>query len=159
MKSVRFVGYTDACSAQRLQALTLLTKKAGIKLVGKELFMRADTSVTAQPLKLAEAAPDAMDIAALGNGAAMPQLALVERCLRDEIHQTRAASTAVLMRLGAKATKGNFFTADPLVVAELLPDSRASRAPCEKFTATFEAIPVRPAERKRGNRGSSPVFP
>ena len=140
VKSVGFLGYTDAYGEQWLQALTPLLEKAGIKLVGAERFARADTSVTAQALKLASANPDAMVIVASGSGAAMPQLAMVERGFKGKVYQTHAAATKDLMRVGGKATEGTFVTAGPVVVAEQLPDGHPSKALGVKFNAAYEAI-------------------
>jgi hypothetical protein len=66
VKTVGFLGYTDAYGEQWLQALTPLLEKAGIKLLATERFARADTSVTAQALKLTAANPDAMLVVASG---------------------------------------------------------------------------------------------
>jgi branched-chain amino acid transport system substrate-binding protein len=140
VKSVGFLGYTDAFGEQWLQALTPLLDKAGIKLVGSERFARADTSVTAQALKLTAANPDAMVIVASGSGAAMPQLGLIERGYKGKIYQTHGAATKDLMRVGGKATEGTFVTAGPVVVAEQLPDSHPSKALGVKFNATYEQI-------------------
>ena len=65
VKSVGFIGYTDAYGEQWLQALTPLLEKAGIRLVVTERFARADTSVTAQALKIASANPDAVVVLSL----------------------------------------------------------------------------------------------
>jgi branched-chain amino acid transport system substrate-binding protein len=138
VKTVGFLGYTDAYGEQWLQALTPLLDKAGIKLVGAERFARADTSVTAQALKLASANPDAMVIVASGSGAAMPQLGLVERGYKGKFYQTHAAATKDLMRVGGKATEGTFVTAGPVVVAEQLPEGHPSKALGVKFNTAYE---------------------
>ncbi len=140
VKSVGFIGYTDAYGEQWLQALTPLLDKAGIKLLAAERFARADTSVTAQALKLTAANPDAMVVVASGSGAAMPQLGLVERGFKGKIYQTHAAATRDLMRVGGKATEGTFVTSGPVVVAEQLPDSHPSKALGVKFNAEYEKI-------------------
>lgn len=140
VKTVGFLGYTDAYGEQWLQALTPLLDKAGIKLLATERFARADTSVTAQALKLTAANPDAMVVVASGSGAAMPQLGLVERGFKGRIYQTHAAATRDLMRVGGKATEGTYVTAGPVVVAEQLPDSHPSKALGVKFNAEYEKI-------------------
>ncbi|MBL8316716.1 MAG: ABC transporter substrate-binding protein [Rubrivivax sp.] len=140
VKTVGFLGYTDAYGEQWLQALTPLLDKAGIKLLATERFARADTSVTAQALKLTAANPDAMVVVASGSGAAMPQLGLVERGFKGKIYQTHAAATRDLMRVGGKATEGTYVTAGPVVVAEQLPDSHPSKALGVKFNAEYEKI-------------------
>ena len=139
VKSVGFIGYTDAYGEQWLQALKPLLDKAGIKLLGEERFARADTSVTAQALKLTAANPDAMVVVASGSGAAMPQLAIIERGYKGKFYQTHAAATKDLMRVGGKAVEGTFVTSGPVVVAEQLPDSHPSKALGVKFNAAYEA--------------------
>ena len=140
VKSVGFLGYTDAYGEQWLQALTPLLDKAGIKLLATERFARADTGVTAQALKLVAANPDAMVVVASGSGAAMPQLGLVERGYKGKVYQTHAAATKDLMRIGGKAVEGTFVTSGPVVVAEQLPDSHPSKALGVKFNAAYEQI-------------------
>lgn len=140
VKSVGFIGYTDAYGEQWLQALLPLLDKAGIKLLATERFARADTSVTAQALKLTAANPDAMIIVASGSGAAMPQLALVERGFKGKYYQTHAAASKDLMRVGGKAVEGTFVTSGPVVVAEQLPASHPSKALGMKFNAAYEQI-------------------
>jgi branched-chain amino acid transport system substrate-binding protein len=138
VKSVGFLGYTDAYGEQWLQALNPLLEKAGIKMLGVERFARSDTSVTAQALKLASLNPDAMVIVASGSGAAMPQLGLVERGYKGKYYQTHAAATRDLMRVGGKAVEGTFVTSGPVVVAEQLPDNHPSKAVGMKFNADYE---------------------
>lgn len=140
VKSVGFLGYTDAYGEQWLQALNPLLEKAGIKLVGAERFARADTSVTAQALKLVSANPDAMVVVASGSGAAMPQLGLVDRGFKGKVYQTHAAATRDLMRVGGKAVEGTYVTSGPVVVAEQLPDNHPSKALGVKFNAEYEKI-------------------
>ncbi|MFZ4651364.1 MAG: ABC transporter substrate-binding protein [Rubrivivax sp.] len=140
VKSVGFLGYTDAYGEQWLEAVKPLLDKAGIKLVGVERFARSDTSVTAQALKLTAANPDAMIVVASGSGAAMPQLGLVERGYKGKFYQTHAAATRDLMRVGGKAVEGTFVTSGPVVVAEQLPDNHPSKALGTKFNAEYEKI-------------------
>jgi branched-chain amino acid transport system substrate-binding protein len=140
VKSVAFLGYTDAYGEQWLQALQPLLDKNGIKLLASERFARSDTSVTAQALKLTAANPDAMIVVASGSGAAMPQLALVERGFKGKYYQTHAAASKDLMRVGGKAVEGTFVTAGPVVVAEQLPDSNLSKTAGVKFNAEYEKL-------------------
>ena len=140
VKTVGFIGYTDAYGEQWLQALKPLLEKAGIRLVAEERFARADTSVTAQALKISSANPDAVVVVASGSGAAMPQLGIIDRGYKGKFYQTHAAATRDLMRVGGKAVEGTFVTAGPVVVAEQLPDSHPSKALGVKFNAEYEKI-------------------
>jgi branched-chain amino acid transport system substrate-binding protein len=138
VKSVGFIGYTDAYGELWLQALTPRLEKAGIKLVATERFARTDTSVTAQALKITSANPDAVVVVATGSGAAMPQLGIAERGFKGKYYQTHAAATKDLMRVGGKTVEGTFVTSGPVVVVEQLPDGHPSKAVGLKFVQAYE---------------------
>ena len=138
VKTVGFLGYTDAYGEQWLKEVTPLLDKAGIKLVGTERFARTDTSVTPQALKLVAANPDAMLVVASGSGAAMPQLGLIERGFKGKIYQTHAAATMDLMRVGGKAVEGTFVAAGPVIVPDQLPDSHPSKKVALDFVAKYD---------------------
>ena len=128
VKTVGFLGYTDAYGESWLKEFTAQGEKAGIKVVAAERFARSDTSVTPQALKLVSANPDAMLIVASGSGAAMPHKAIIERGYKGKVYQTHAAATPDLVRIGGKDVEGAFVVSGPAVVAEQLPDSHPSKA-------------------------------
>ena len=119
VKSVGFLGYSDAYGETWLNDFRPQAEKAGIKFGPVERFARADTSVTGQALKLVQANPEAILVVASGSGAAMPQMALAERGYKGKIYQTHAAATRDLMRVGGKAVEGGFVVSGPAVVAPL----------------------------------------
>ncbi len=138
VKTIGFLGYTDAYGEQWLKEITPLLDKAGIKIVATERFARTDTSVTPQALKLTAANPDAMLIVASGSGAAMPHMAVVDRGYKGKIYQTHAAATQDLMRVGGKAVEGAFVVSGPAVIAEQLPDSHPSKQKAIDFVQKYE---------------------
>src|SRR5438105_2812956 len=127
VKSVGFLGYTDAYGETWLKDLTAIAEKAGIKMGPVERFARTDTSVTGQALKLTSANPDAILVVASGSGAAMPHRALVERGYKGKIYQTHSAASRDLMRVGGKDVEGAFVVSGPAVVAEQLPERNPSK--------------------------------
>ena len=135
VKTVGFLGYTDAYGEQWLKEFTPVAEKDGIKLVATERFARPDTSVTPQALKLVSANPDAMLIVASGSGAAMPEMADRGRGYKGKIYQTHAAATKDLMRIGGKAVEGTFVVSGPAVIAEQLPDSHPSKKVADRLRA------------------------
>jgi branched-chain amino acid transport system substrate-binding protein len=139
VKTIGFLGYTDAYGEQWLKEITPQLDKAGIKIVATERFARTDTSVTPQALKINAANPDAVLVVASGSGAAMPQLGLAERGYKGKIYQTHAAATQDLMRVGGKAVEGTFVVSGPAVIAEQLPDSHPSKKVSMDFVNKFEA--------------------
>jgi branched-chain amino acid transport system substrate-binding protein len=138
IKTVGFLGYTDAYGEGWLHDFTAEAEKNGIKVIATERFARADTSVTAQALKLVSANPDAMLIVASGSGAAMPHKAIVERDFKGKIYQTHAAASRDLMRVGGKDVEGAYVVSGPAVVAEQLPDSHPSKKIALAFVAQYE---------------------
>lgn len=140
VKTVGFLGYTDAYGELWLKALTAEAAKNGIKIVATERFARADTSVTGQVLKLTSANPDAILIVASGSGAGMPQKAVMERGFKGKVYQTHAAATQDLMRTAGKDAEGTFVVSGPATVAEQLPDTHPSKAAAVAFVQGYEKV-------------------
>ncbi|MGM9425307.1 ABC transporter substrate-binding protein [Hydrogenophaga sp. MI9] len=138
IKTIGFLGYTDAYGEQWLKEITPQLDKAGIKIVATERFARTDTSVTPQALKITAANPDAVLIVASGSGAAMPQMAIVDRGFKGKIYQTHAAATQDLMRVGGKAVEGTLVVSGPAVIAEQLPDKHPSKPVAIDFVQKYE---------------------
>jgi branched-chain amino acid transport system substrate-binding protein len=138
VKTVGFLGYTDAYGEGWLKDFTPEAEKAGIKVVAVERFARPDTSVTAQALKLTSANPDAVLIVASGSGAAMPHMAMVERGYKGKIYQTHAAASRDLMRVGGKAVEGGYVVSGPAVIAEQLSESHPSKKLAIDFVQKYE---------------------
>ena len=138
IKTIGFLGYTDAYGELWLKAITAEGEKNGIKVVAAERFARSDTSVTAQALKLTAAKPDAMLVVASGSGAAMPHKAIVERGYKGKIYQTHAAASMDLMRVGGKDVEGAFVVSGPATVGDILPDSHPSKKVAKDFVTKYE---------------------
>jgi branched-chain amino acid transport system substrate-binding protein len=140
IKTVGFLGYTDAYGEQWLKEITPMLDKAGIKIVATERFARTDTSVTPQALKLTSANPDAMLIVASGSGAAMPEMAVIERGYKGKIYQTHAAATMDLMRVGGKAVEGTYVVSGPVIAPDQLPDSNPSKKLALDFATKYDKV-------------------
>lgn len=141
VKTVGFLGYTDAYGESWLNDFRAQTAAlGGPQVVAVERFARADTSVTAQALKLVSANPDAMLIVASGSGAAMPHKAIVERGFKGKIYQTHAAATRDLMRVGGKDVEGAFVVSGPAVIPEQLPAGHRSKPLAADFVAKYEKV-------------------
>lgn len=139
IKTVGFLGYTDAYGESWLKDFQdQSTQLGGPKIVATERFARADTSVTAQALKLVSANPDAMLVVASGSGAAMPHTALIERGYKGRIYQTHAAASRDLMRVGGKDVEGAYVVSGPAVIPEQLPANHPSKAIAADFVAKYE---------------------
>jgi branched-chain amino acid transport system substrate-binding protein len=140
VKTVGFLGYTDAYGEGWLKEFTPIAEKAGIKIIAAERFARTDTGVTAQALKVTAANPDAMLIVASGSGAAMPHKAVVERGFKGKIYQTHAAATRDLMRVGGKDIEGSYVVSGPVIAPEQLPESHPSKKLALDFVQKYEKV-------------------
>jgi len=138
VKTVGFLGYTDAYGEQWLKAFTAAGDKEGVKVVAAERFARTDTGVTAQALKLTAANPDAMLVVASGSGAAMPEMAILDRGYKGKIYQTHAAATKDLMRVGGKAVEGTYVVSGPVIAPAQLPDSNPSKKLALDFAQKYD---------------------
>jgi len=139
VKTVGFLGYTDAYGESWLNDFKAQSQAlGGPQIIATERFARADTSVTAQALKLVSANPDAMLIVASGSGAAMPHKGIVERGYKGKIYQTHAAASRDLVRVGGKDVEGAFVASGPAVIPEQLPANHPSKALAADFVAKYE---------------------
>jgi branched-chain amino acid transport system substrate-binding protein len=138
VKTIGFLGYTDAYGELWLKEITKQAEAAGIKVIAAERFARPDTSVTPQALKLVAANPDAILVVASGSGAAMPHKGLIERGYKGKIYQTHAAATPDLVRIGGKDVEGSYVVSGPAVTAEQLPDNHPSKAVAVSFVKRYE---------------------
>lgn len=140
VKTFAFLGYSDAYGEVWLKEMTRLAKQAGINLTTAERFGRADTSVTAQALRVISSNPDAVLVVASGSGAAMPHKTLIERGYKGKIYQTHSAASRDLIRLGGKDVEGSFVISGPAVMPEILPDTNPSKKLAADYVQRYEKI-------------------
>jgi len=140
VKSVGFIGYTDAYGEVWLNAMKKLGPSYGVTMGDVERFARTDTGVTAQALKLVASNPDAILVVASGSGAAMPHRAIVERGYKGKIYQTHAAASRDLVRVGGKEVEGAYVVSGPAVAPEQLPDSNPSKKLALDYVHKYEQM-------------------
>lgn len=138
VKTLGFIGFSDGYGESWLKEMTKAAEAAGIKMAAVERFNRTDTSVTGQALKLANAKPDAILVAASGTPSALPQLALLDRGYKGQIYQTHGTATKEYIRVGGKAVDGTILPAGPVIVANQLPDSHPSKKVGIDYSRQYE---------------------
>lgn len=139
VKTIGFIGFSDSWGDLWTAEYKKQGEPAGIKMTVEERYARADTSVAGQALKVVAAKPDAVLIAASGTGAALPQIALRERGFAGLIYQTHGAVSNDFLRIAAKSAEGLVLPSGPPVVAELQPDSAATKKPGLTLVQQYEA--------------------
>ncbi len=138
VKSVGYIGFADPFGESWFAAFKPLIEQAGINLVASERYNRADTSVTAQILKIASANPDAVMIGASGTPAVLPHLGLVERAYKVRVYHTHGIVNKAVLTLGGAKLDGAFVPMGPGMIAESLPDSHPSKKPALEYAAAYE---------------------
>jgi branched-chain amino acid transport system substrate-binding protein len=138
VKTYAYLGYSDAYGESWFKDFTTAAGKAGLQPVAIERFNRADTTVTAQTLKVIAAKADAILIGASGSGAAMPHKALNERGYKGKIYQTHGAASRDLIRLGGKDVEGSYVVAGLAILPEGLPDDHPSKKLATEFVSRYE---------------------
>ncbi|WP_342361493.1 ABC transporter substrate-binding protein [Terrarubrum flagellatum] len=149
VKTVGYIGFTDAWGDLVYDALMKAAEPAGIKVLTNERYARADTTVTAQTLKIIAARPDAVMTGGAGTPGALPFLALKERGYRGPIYGTHALINPDFIRVGGAAVEGVLAPTGPVIVAEQLPDSN----PIKKISMDFRA-----AHLKANNMPATDAF-
>jgi branched-chain amino acid transport system substrate-binding protein len=134
VKTVGYIGYSDGWGDLVYGGLE---KSAdGMKILTNERFARADTSVTAQALRIMAAAPDAVMTGGSGTPGALPFIALRERGYTKEIYGTPAIINPDFIRVGGPSVEGVIASTGPVVVAEQLPDSY----PTKKVSLDYQKV-------------------
>lgn len=149
IKSLGYIGFSDAWGDLVYGALSKTALPVGIKILTDERYARPDTSVTAQTLKIIAARPDAVMTGGSGTPGALPFLALRERGYRGPIYGTHALINPDFIRVGGAAVEGVLAPTGPVIVAEQLLDSN----PVKKVGLEFRAV-----HQKINNVASTDAF-
>jgi branched-chain amino acid transport system substrate-binding protein len=139
IKTVGFIGFADAYGEGWLNEFGKAAGLKGLKVVATERYNRADTSVTAQVLKLTSAQPEAVLIAGSGTPAALPAAALAERGYTGKVYQTHGVANNDFLRVGGKNVEGTYLPSGPVLVADQLPASHPLKKSALDYVAKYEA--------------------
>lgn len=140
VKSIAFIGFADAYGDSWLAEVTAQAARRGIRVAATERYLRTDTSVTAQVLKVMATSPDAVLIAAAGTPGALPQKTLRERGFKGPIYQTYGIANTEFLKISGKDAEGAYFAAGPVLVASQLDAGNPIRPVGEALTRRYEAV-------------------
>src|ERR1700677_834199 len=145
VKTVGYIGYSDGWGDLVYGGLEKSADPDGIKILTNERYARADTSVTAQALRIMAAAPDAVMTGGSGTPGALPFIALRERGYTKEIYGTPALINPDFVRVGGAAVEGVIASTGPVVVAEQLPDSYPTKKIALEYQEAYQKAHGEPA--------------
>jgi len=138
IKTVGFIGFADAYGEGWWTEFSKLAPARGLKIIVSERFQRTDTSVTAQVLKITQAAPEAVLIGASGTPAALPQKTLKERGYAGKIYQTHGVANNDFLRVCGKDCEGTYLPAGPVLVAAQLAGDHPVKKSAQAYIDVYE---------------------
>ena len=137
LKSVAFIGFSDAFGDLMYESLSASAKAADIKVVANERYARSDSSVTAQLLRALAARPDAIMLGGTGTPGALPVIGLSERGYKGPLYGNHGLISADFLRLAGKAANGIICPTGPVTAAEQLAAGNPIREVALAFRAAF----------------------
>ena len=140
VKTVGYIGFSDAWGDLVYDALMKATPAAGIKVMGNERYARADSSVTGQILKLLAMRPDAVMTGGAGTPGALPFLALKERGFKGGVYGQHGLINSAFVRVVGAAGEGALMPTGPIIVAEQLPDGYPTKKIGLEFRSIFQKV-------------------
>ncbi|WP_439364160.1 ABC transporter substrate-binding protein [Bradyrhizobium sp. DASA03005] len=138
LKTVAFIGFSDALGDLLYDSLSQSAKAAEIKVIANERYARSDSSVTAQVLRALAARPDAIMLGGTGTPGALPAIALSERGYRGPLYGNNGMISADFLRLAGKAADGIICPTGPVIAAEQLPPSNPIQKVALAYRAAYE---------------------
>jgi len=140
VKTVGYIGFSDAWGDLVYEALMKSAPAAGIKVLGNERYARADASVTGQILKLLAMKPDAVMTGGAGTPGALPFLALNERGFKGPVYGQHGLINPDFVRVVGAAGQGALMPTGPVIVAEQLPDEYPTKKIAMDFRKVFQKV-------------------
>ncbi|GAA4350037.1 ABC transporter substrate-binding protein [Variovorax defluvii] len=140
VKTVGYIGFSDAWGDLVYNALMKSAPGAGIKVLGNERYARADASVTGQVLKLLALKPDAVMTGGAGTPGALPFLALQERGFKGPMYGQHGLINPDFVRVVGAAGQGALMPTGPVIVAEQLPADYPTKKIAMDFRAAFQKV-------------------
>ncbi|ANN79277.1 ABC transporter substrate-binding protein [Bordetella flabilis] len=127
IKRVGFIGLNDPYGENWYKVFSALAAQQRIDIVASERYLRTDSSVTGQALKLLAAAPDAVLVAAPGGASVLPETTLFDLGYKGKFYQTHGAALPDFLKLGGKKVEGTILAASLMLVLPEIPDSNPSK--------------------------------
>jgi len=140
VKTVGYIGFSDAWGDLVYDALMKAAPAAGIKVVSNERYARADQSVTGQVLKIIALHPDAVMTGGAGTPGALPFLALQERGFKGKVYGQHGLINPDFVRVVGGAGQGALMPTGPVIVAEQLPNDYPTKKIAMDFRAAFQKV-------------------
>jgi branched-chain amino acid transport system substrate-binding protein len=138
VKTVGFIGYSDPYGESWHRTFVPMAQKAGIQIVANERYARQDTSVIGQVAKLTGAKPDAILVAGVAAGAALPHVQLIDAGYKGTIYHTHGSASGSFLQIGGRKVDGALVVGPLLLVLDEIADNVAVKRVAAEFVASYE---------------------
>jgi branched-chain amino acid transport system substrate-binding protein len=138
VKTVSYIGFSDALGDLAYDSLIQAARPAGIKVLANERYARSDSSVAGQVLKIMAAHPDAVFAGNSGSPGALPYLALAERGYKGQLYGTHGLINADFVRVAGASANGLMVPSGPVMVAEQLAADNPVRKVALEFREAYK---------------------
>ena len=140
VKTLGLIALNDPYGENWVKVVGELATKNDIRIVATERYLRTDTSVTAQSLKLLSVNPDAVLVAAAGGPTVLPHTTLVDQGYKGQIYQTHGAALPDFLKLGGKKVEGAILAASLMLVLPEIADTNPSKKMASDYIAAYEKL-------------------
>lgn len=137
VKTAGFLGFNDAYGESWLSVFKELADANNIKIVATERYVRSDTSVTGQALKIYAAKPDVVLVAGTGAAAVLPQVTLVKQGYKGQVYQTHGAALPAFLSLGGEQVEGTILAASLMLVLPEIEDSNPAKPIAQDYIQRY----------------------
>lgn len=137
VKTAGFIGFNDAYGESWLNVFKNLADANNIKIVATERYVRSDTSVTGQALKVYAAKPDVVLVAGTGAAAVLPQVTLVKQGYKGQIYQTHGAALPAFLSLGGEQVEGTILAASLMLVLPEIEGSNPAKPIAQDYIQRY----------------------
>ncbi len=136
VKTVGYIGFSDAWGDLVYDALLKATQPVGIKVLSNERYARSDQSVSGQILKVLAGRPDAVMTGGAGTPGALPFIELAQRGYKGGVYGQHGLINSAFIRVAGASANGALMPTGPIIVAEQLADDY----PTKKIGLAFREI-------------------
>ena len=140
VKTAGFIATNDPYGENWGKVFAELAAKNNIKIVANERYLRTDTSVTGQTLKIIAAQPDVVLVAAPGGPTVLPQTTLYDQGFKGQVYQSHGAALPAFLQLGGKKVEGTILAASLMLVLPEIADSNPSKKVASDYIAAYEKL-------------------
>ena len=133
------IGFANALGDGYFAAMRADAEAQGVPVVAEARYNPGDASVTPQVLRLLQAKPGAILVAASAAPATTPIIELRARGFTGPIYTVMGIAGPDAIRVGGKALDGVMLSGVPVLVAEALEDTNPVKPTALRFIGAYEA--------------------